>query len=196
MTSHLPHASRPLAAVITALVLVLALGACSDSGSDPNPTDAMLPSATAGSDPDAICGVHKVGDVQVRTFCGEGTASAKGGGVDLELDKATCETADDYVSVNAGTLVLGGDEDAATALKAETSYIGLNVGRVPGDSGSKPATEDGTYTGGVLSVTDGTIALLPQAAELEVTLTDNRTKGTFSAPLLGSGTVTGSFSCG
>jgi len=193
MTSRLRIALAPARPILVAVVLVaiaMSMGACSSSGSDASPTAASSKDASG-----ATCGVHDIDGVQVRTFCGAGTAKVTSSAVVLSLPKAECDTGDDYVSVNAGTIVLGNEDAAAKKVRSTTQYIGLNVGQVPGDTSGTPASKDGTYTGAILSANDKGTALLAEATSLKVILTGNRTAGTFSGPLVGGGTIAGSFTC-
>lgn len=132
-------------------------------------------------------GTHRFGSVQARTFCGPASGTAKIGGRTLRFKGGSCRSTKDSVSVNIGTVVLG------TTNKARPDYLGVTVGRTP--AGGTPAPVDGTYTTGsvvaVVKKNKGYAVVQPS-----VTLTNHRTRGTFTAKLLGSGdTVTGSFRC-
>jgi hypothetical protein len=136
----------------------------------------------------AVCtpGLTKVGGVTARTFCGPARATVKVGGKTFSLANGNCDRTARYVSVNIGTVVLG-------LAKKKPDYFGLNVGRILG--AGKPAPRDGTYHGSALALDAGGKGYAVRADEIEVTLTGNRTKGTFTATLLAGGSISGSFSC-
>src|SRR5690242_13329515 len=110
------HVPRTIVALAT-IALVAAAG-CSSSGGD----STTGPESTTGTNRGQSCGVHDVSGTEVRTFCGTGTATVKSTKVSMSLPKASCETATNYVAVNAGTVVLGADE-ATKKVKASTQYI-------------------------------------------------------------------------
>ena len=180
-----------LATAACLAVLILGMGACSSSGSS---TTSSTSGATTSAAPGTSCGVHKIGSTQVRTFCGTGNASLTSAKTSFSLTKATCETSADYVSVNAGTVVLAFDA-AAKKVRETTQYIGLNVGKLPGDSAGTAANGDGVFTGGILAVNNKGTALLTNPKTLKVTLTNNRTEGSFTGTLLAGGAVSGTFTC-
>jgi hypothetical protein len=117
-------------------------------------------------------------------FCGPAKAIVKLGSKTFTFANGECDHETQYVSVNIGTVMLG----AATK---KPNYFGLDVGRV-GGSGS-PAKKDGTFKASILSFDYGGKGNI--AGNIVVTLTANRTRGTFTAEAFTGGTIRGSFSC-
>ena len=135
-------------------------------------------------------GVIGFGGTQARVFCGPGKATAKYKGKTLQFKEGNCEKTSDYVVLNLGTLVLG------DTTKKKPGYFGLVVGRFAGSG--KPASKDGTYTGGVITwVHNGAGGPIIDARTLKITLKGNRSRGTFAgnAILNKTGKVSGTFSC-
>jgi hypothetical protein len=97
-----------------------------------------------------------------------------------------CQKTSKYFTINIGTVVL------ASNAPNKPDYFGITVGSVPG-GGGKPAGTDGKYTGGTVTfvVAHKTYGV----GGSTVTLTGNRTKGTFTGLLFGGGPVSGSFAC-
>jgi hypothetical protein len=143
----------------------------------------------AGSAEGAKCksGVHKFGSVKARTFCGPASAKAVVGGKTFTFTRGYCVKTSKYVALNLGTIVLG------STSKPRPNYFGLDVGRVPGSS-SPPASKDGTYSQAIIAIVHGHKGY--SVGHSTVTLTNKRTRGTFTAKLTADGsTVTGSFRC-
>jgi hypothetical protein len=143
--------------------------------------------ATAGGASAAKCkaGLHSFGSAQARTFCGPGSAQLTLAGKKVSFKGGNCVVAKKYVTINLGTIVLGNTS------KPRPEYFGLTVGRTP--AGGKPAPSDGTYTGAVIAFEH-----LHKGYALghsSVTLTNKRTRGTFTGTLPGGGIVAGSFRC-
>jgi hypothetical protein len=129
--------------------------------------------------------VHSYGGAQARTFCGPARARAKVGGEKFRFKRGKCERKPKYVSVNIGTIVFG------STTKKKPDYFGLNVGETP--AGGTPAPKDGTYDDATISFNhDGKGYAVGNAS---VTLTNKRTRGTFSGELFDGGPVSGSFRC-
>jgi len=102
-----------------------------------------------------------------------------------------CEKTSQYVAVNVGTVILG------ETSKSKPDYFGLLIGKSPA-GGTKPASRDGTYTGGVLALDYGGKGYLVRGDTLKVTLADGRSRGTLTGASLFDNPpvkVTGSFSC-
>jgi len=137
-------------------------------------------------------GVITYGGAQARVFCGPAKATLKYQGKTWKFTQGSCDKLADYVSVNIGTVVIG------TSTKKKPDYFGLTVGKFLGAAnGAKPARHDGTYTGGVVaSEHGGKGGPIVNAELVKITLSGNRSRGTFSGPVsLGTGKVTGSFTC-
>jgi hypothetical protein len=135
------------------------------------------------------CGVGELDGVQVRTFCGKGTATMSNGAVTMTLDTAECTTDDMGFAVNAGTIVLDPDD---TAVTATTQYIGFAI-LAEGDTagGNFP---DGTYDGIVTGNDRGT-DLTSTAAVSTITLTNGGKAGTVTGETFEGQPITGSFTC-
>ena len=186
--------------VLAVALLVGGCGGDDDKEGDASATtsapsgETSLTTGTPSGDPstgDGSCGVHTKDGIQVRTFCGKASATLTLAGQEHAFAGGECETTADYVSVNIGTIVLG-TGDKATALKADTAYFGMNLGRTPADDASKPAADkDGTYTTAVAGNDHGTELT---AFGAKVALTGGRTAGTITGTAAG-GPVTGKFSC-
>lgn len=148
-------------------------------------TSAAAESAAAGGD----CGVSEIDGVQVRSFCGKGTATMSNGAVTMTLDTAECATDDTGFAVNAGTIVLDPDD---TAVTATTQYIGFAI-LAEGDTagGNFP---DGAYDGLVTGNDRGT-DLTSTAAVSTITLTDGGKAGTVTGETFEGQPITGSFTC-
>jgi len=102
-----------------------------------------------------------------------------------------CEKTSDYVAVNVGTVILG------QTSKPKPDYFGLLIGKSPA-GGTKPASRDGTYSGGVLALDYRGKGYVVRGDTLKVTLTGRRSRGTLTAASLFDNPpvkVTGSFSC-
>jgi hypothetical protein len=124
--------------------------------------------------------------VSARVFCGPASATVKVGGKTVTLKGGSCDRTPQYVSVNIGTVVLG-------TLANKPDYFGLEVGRILG--AGTPAPRDGSYKGSVVALEYGGKGYAIRADQINVTLTGNRSNGTFNATLLLGGTISGSFSC-
>jgi hypothetical protein len=138
--------------------------------------------STAGCTP----GMTKINGVSARVFCGPAKATVRLGGKTFTFSGGDCERTSDYLAVNIGTVLLG-----TAAHKPD--YFGLDVGRILGTG--TPARRDGTYKGSALAVDYGGKGYAVRADQISVTLSGNRSKGTFTASLLLGGNVSGSFSC-
>jgi hypothetical protein len=132
-------------------------------------------------------GVTKYGGATARVFCGPATATVHTGGKTFTIRQGSCEKGAKYLSINVGEIVIG------TSTKPKPEYFGLSIGKLPFLGGS-PASHDGTYRSGVVAV-DHAGKGYALRAQAKVTLTNGRTRGTFSATQLTGGVVTGSFHC-
>jgi hypothetical protein len=133
-------------------------------------------------------GVHRFdGSTKARTFCGPATAKVELlPGTTVKFKQGSCQKASKYVTVNIGTVVLG------STSKKKPEYFGLTVGRTP--AGGKPAPKDGTYDGGSVAFVHGNKNY--SLGSSTVTLTNNRSRGTFAGTIAGQqGQITGSFRC-
>ena len=132
-------------------------------------------------------GLTHVSGSLARRFCGPAGATLQGAST-ITLKGGSCERRSTYLAVNIGTVVLGVVPNSKLP-----DYFGLLVGKTL--AGGVPATHDGTYTTSVTVAFDYQhhrfVVLRPT-----VTLTNNRTRGTFSGRVLGStATLTGTFHC-
>ncbi len=128
-------------------------------------------------------------------FCGPAKAIAKVGSKVYSFDGGSCIRTSKYFNLNLGTEVLSGP-------KQRYSYFAILVGAYPGAlPGTKAASKDGTYGGGLVTVLwrGGKAYVLNGAGDrkVKVTLKKGRTAGTFSGTtfLEPHVKVTGSFSC-
>jgi hypothetical protein len=132
-------------------------------------------------------GVHQYGGANARTFCGSATATVLVGGKTVRFSGGECERGPAYLSINIGTVVLG------TTSKPKPEYFGLLVGKAP-IVGGTPAAHDGTFKPQALTF-DHAGKGYP-VLQSSVTLTNGRTRGTFTGTVLGSNArVRGSFRC-
>jgi hypothetical protein len=131
-------------------------------------------------------GVHKFdGPTKARKFCGPARATVELG-QPVKFKPGECKRTKKYVSVNIGTIVLGPTD------KKKPEYFGLNVGETP--AGGTPAPKDGTYDDATISFQHNNKGYA--LGNATVTLTNKRTRGTFSGTLVGQqGEITGSFRC-
>jgi hypothetical protein len=132
-------------------------------------------------------GVHKFdGSTKARTFCGPARASVNLTQPAVKFKPGSCEKTKKYVTVNIGTIVLGPTN------KKKPEYFGLTVGETP--AGGTPAPKDGTYDHATISFQHKNKGYA--LGNATVTLTNNRTRGTFSGTIVGQqGVTTGSFRC-
>jgi hypothetical protein len=132
-------------------------------------------------------GVHRVGGVSARTFCGPATARLVVGGKTFTFAQGNCVKTATYVSINIGTVVLGQTK------QRQPNYFGLDIGRIPG-SGAPPAGQDGTYrTGTVLTVeyANKSYDVLSGIASLK----GHRTHGTVKGKAFSGQPLAGTFHC-
>jgi hypothetical protein len=133
--------------------------------------------------------VRTVGGLDERTFCGPAKATVHYGSKIFNFAGGECDSTSTNFALNIGTVVLGATK------KPKPNYFGLVVGAAVD---SKPARHDGTYVGGVLALDHGGKGYLVQGTTLKITLTGNRSRGTFSGSSFftsPSVKVTGTFSC-
>jgi len=124
--------------------------------------------------------------VAARIFCGSASASVKIGARTVSFKNGACAQTSQYVTVNIGTILLGRSA-------SKPNYFGLNIGKVFGSG--KAAAKDGSYKGGALAVAFAGKGYAVRADTIEVSLSGNRHKGTFTGTLLTGGTLSGSFAC-
>jgi hypothetical protein len=132
-------------------------------------------------------GMTKYGGTSARVFCGPATATLHVRGKTFTIHQGSCDKGAKYLSINIGEIVLG------TSSKPKPDYFGLDIGKLP-YLGGVAVSKDGTFHSGVVALDHAGkgYALRGQA---KVTLTNGRSRGTFSATLLTGGVVTGSFRC-
>lgn len=167
----------PLRAGFVTLVLVIALaGGAAEAGR-----------REAARSSTCKAGLHRIGGVSARTFCGPATARVLVGGKTLAFAQGNCVKTAAYVSINIGTVVLGQTK------QRQPNYFGLDIGRIPG-SGAPPAGKDGTYrTGTVLTVeyANKSYDVLSGSASLK----GHRTHGTVKGTAFTGQPLTGTFHC-
>ncbi len=132
-------------------------------------------------------GVTTYGGATARVFCGPATATVHAGGKTFTIRQGSCEKGPKYLSINIGEVILG------TSSKPKPDYFGLDIGKLP-YVGGVAVTKDGTYHSAVVAVAHAGKGYSLRA-QAKVTLTHNRTRGTFSGTLLTGGVATGSFRC-
>jgi len=132
-------------------------------------------------------GMTKYGGTNARVFCGPATATVQAGGKTFTIRQGSCDKGAKYLSINIGEIVLG------TSTKPKPEYFGLSIGKLP-FLGGVAVSRDGTYHSGVVAL-DHNGKGYALRAQAKVTLTNGRTRGTFSATQLTGGVVTGSFRC-
>jgi hypothetical protein len=137
--------------------------------------------AAAGCQP----GVHHVGSVLERTFCGKASAKVTVPGNTATIKNGSCKKTSNYFTINIGTIVI------ANNVSNRPAYFGLEIGKTI--LGGTPVGHDGTFSGGVVSFVINHKSYAIHNAS--VTLKSNRTKGSFSGTLFSGGTASGTFSC-
>jgi hypothetical protein len=130
-------------------------------------------------------GTHKFGSAQARTFCGRASAQVVLPGHTATIKQGSCKKTSAYFTINIGTVVL------SPTAPNPPDYFGITVGKTL--AGGTPAGHDGTYQGAAVAfvIKHKRYAVLP----VSVTLTGNRTRGSFSGTLFGGGAVSGTFRC-
>jgi hypothetical protein len=131
-------------------------------------------------------GVHPFGSAQARTFCGKAVAHVSLPGQSATLKGGNCQKTSKYFTINLGTIVL------AQKVPNRPDYFGITVGRTP-LLGGTPAGHDGTYTGGAVAFVIKHKSY--GVRDAVVTLTGNRTMGSFTGTLFSGGQASGTFSC-
>jgi hypothetical protein len=140
---------------------------------------ALTATALASGSPRAAAactpGVHKIGGVNARTFCGPAKASVHLNGKTITYKNGECSKSIGLFSVNIGTIVLG-------SLKNKPEYFGVTA---KAKAGAQTRQAIAVVHGGKTSAIIGT-----------VTLKAGLKSGTFSGKVFGSPTkITGSFTC-
>ena len=159
-------------AVLIAVLAVLVLGAGSQAG-------VRRAACTAG--------LTKWNGLDARVFCGPAKATVHYGTNVLTYKGGECEKTAKYVALNIGEVILG------QTRKPKPDYFGLDIG-VSG----KPASQDGTYNGGVLALDFKGKSYVTDGTSMKITLAGNRSHGTFTAKSLflsPAVKITGTFSC-
>jgi hypothetical protein len=133
-------------------------------------------------------GPFKLGDATAVRFCGSATATVKVAGRAIVYRGGSCERRAAYLAVNIGSMIPG----APMGTKGLPQYFGLAAGRMFGVGA--PAPRDGSYSGQTLAfINHGDRSA---SFSVDVTLSDGRTRGTFTGRLLGGERVSGTFRCG
>jgi hypothetical protein len=149
---------------------------------------ALLGAATArGGASTAACtsGPTTYHGVRAYRSCGPATAVARVGSRTVRFRGGTCRRTSTALELNIGTTVIGNTN------RPLPRYFGVSVGRLFGVG--KPARRDGTYSGGTLALVDRGKRLASFGAS--VVLAGGRTRGSFTARLIGGGSVSGTFRC-
>ena len=153
-------------------ILVIGLiAACAGAAFAATGFASSSPSAVAGCTP----GVHKIGGVSARTFCGPAKATVRLGTKTVAYKNGECSTSIGLFSVNIGTVVLGN-------LKSKPEYLGVTAKAKAGVQAQQTvAVVHGGKSRGLIGT---------------VTLKAGLKSGTFSGKVFGSSTkITGSFTC-
>jgi hypothetical protein len=144
---------------------------CAGAALAANAFAAASPQAAAACTP----GVHKVGGVNARTFCGPAKASVHLNGKTISYKGGECSKSIGLFSVNIGTVVLGN-------LKKKPEYFGVTA-----------KAKAGVQAQQAVAVVH---AGKSQAIIGTVTLKAGLKSGTFSGKVFGSPTkISGSFTC-
>ncbi len=122
-------------------------------------------------------GTSTTNGVTHRTFCGPGSATVKVGGKFLFFKGGSCRQTPFGFGVNIGS-------NTVAPAKPDRKYFGIGL----------LAKKDGTYSGIGAAVGWQVSGQRHELSGERVTLTNGKTRGTFSGMLDGS-KVTGSFTC-
>ncbi|MBC7644840.1 MAG: hypothetical protein H7123_06920 [Thermoleophilia bacterium] len=141
----------------------------------------------------------KLDGLSVMHHCGNGQASITFAGSTYTINGGNCQKDASYLAANMGNTVV--DTSASAKQRAKIDYLGVLVGRSPAaGADAEPAGKDGTYTTdlALTAAVGGKIHLLTNA---KLTLSGNRSKGTFEGTDLqpgeeAGGKLTGTFDCG
>jgi hypothetical protein len=123
--------------------------------------------------------------VRAYTGCGPATAVVKLGGRTLRYRGGSCRRTVGAFELDMGTTILG------ETSKPLPRFFGVAIGRIFGVGRAAP--RDGVYTGGMVVFVDGGKRYASLAAK--VVLAGARTRGSFTARVLGGPPVSGSFTC-
>lgn len=191
-----PH--RSLAALLLLLAAALLATGCGDSGSGSSSKSGGSSSTKASGSDDCdgqAAQKDTIDGIDVVRHCGDASATLT---IDGEPNDVTgggsCQNTDDSVVVNVGSTVV--DADAEAEDRAGIDYLGLLAGKHPAANADAPAVDkDGHYSDGVLvsgSIDGTTFALVD---DVDLTLSEDRSEGTFSGTTTDDIKVEGSFSC-
>ena len=136
-------------------------------------------------------GLIDYGGAKARVYCGPAKATVRLGTSVFKVVGGMCNRTATTILVNVGTIVIG------KTTKPYPSYFGINVGPVPDTSlaKAKPAPRDGTYRGGIISISYRGKGYFARGDGVVTTLSSGRTKGTFTAKTIDGKPVSGSFTC-
>jgi hypothetical protein len=137
--------------------------------------------AGAATDANAACraGTRKVGSIVYRVYCGPASASVKVGGKTQSFRHGSCVRVG---ITHVFTLSIG--KLSISKGKARYKYFGVTI---------PSANHDGTYDRAVVTWTFG--GERHALASVNLRLTHNQNRGSFSGRAAGGGTVSGSFRC-
>lgn len=141
---------------------------------------ALTAAASGAPDRAAACkpGVHTVGKVTYRIFCGPASATVKFGSKTQTFRHGSCLKTGIVFTISIGTLTVSKG-------KSRYSYLGIAV---------PSAKRDGVYRRAVIGWAYG--GKRYSLYNVVLHLAGNRTRGTFSGRIVGKpGPVTGSFRC-
>jgi len=155
----------------------------------------------SGGSGDCADGVPIVADevdgVKVSRFCGDASATVTVDGKDYQLTGGNCAQVTDKsfaISIGLAPSTAGGPEED----KEKFDFLSVVGGTTElATADTEPITKDGSYEDdGIVINTSvgGAASLVGTGAKL--TLTDDRTKGTFEGAAIGGAKVSGSFDCG
>ena len=133
----------------------------------------------------AACGNTSYQGVRARTYCGPAAAAVKLAGRSLTYRGGSCTRTSQAIELGIGTLILDSKEP-----KSLPRSFGISIGRIFGIG--KPAAKDGTYDSATVALVE---AGKRYAGTGKATLTNSRSRGSFTVKLFGGETLTGTFRC-
>lgn len=177
-----------LSVAISAGLALSACGGTGPAGDSPTagPTEASRTAAqqspgTAECTPGGV--VKEIGGVQVREFCGPARATVMVGGQTFKITGGECEALGDSFVVNIGTF-------NGKSLAPPKDYFGIFL-----ESGDGSTVADGAYSGGIALAGNAGATEFSMAANGTVTLKNGLSAGDFEGAVLGSGEISGFFTC-
>jgi hypothetical protein len=149
--------------------------------------------AHAGGAPACKPGPKTVGSFYETIYCGPAKATPKADNVTTNFSPGECVTTSKSLSVLIGTAVITTNPADIEKLP-HPPLFSITVGRSAATPKTQPAPTDGTYTQATLVAIHG--AANDYSDELvTVTLTHNRTAGSFTGSAAFGKSLSGTFSC-